>query len=880
MENIIRSASSREQIVEGLKTFLKEERAAIEAAHRSGAAGSTIVRRLSDLADRLIIGLARTEAETSPARGWSLVALGGYGRSELNPYSDIDLMFLYDPASKASVAAVSKGVLHTLWDLKFSVGHSIRTIADCQDISRRDIAAKTSLLEARHLFGDEALSKRFIERMRAGLAADRNAFISEKVEEMNKGYEKHGSSIYMLEPNVKKSGGGLRDIHFLRWIALARFGANDLDALQDRGAISSEEFRALNDAQEFLWRVRNDMHFAAGQPADTLSFDEQVRLANCFGYRDDEVALGVERFMQQYYIHASEIHEILDRFVERMGKQSPWKRLTGLTLSRRVADLFILTDEEITVPSSRRDGLLADPAQIFNLFYLAQVHGLKIDHMLLDKVRHVMEETDPERFQTPAVARRFVEILSFPGNIANTLSLMHRTRVLGKFLPEFWAVNRLVQFNQYHKYTVDEHSLMVIRKAEALLRNEGILGKTYRDIKRKDILHLAMLLHDIGKGQGGDHSAIGAEIAQAVARRIGYEDHDTRLLVFLVHQHLMMSHIAFRRDLTDEKVLLRFARTVANPETLKIFFVLTYADISGVGPGTWTEWKEELLTDLYTKVMDELTGSREVPNPEAKRTEVKAELVSRLKARYTQEWIETQADVMDDRYVLVTPIDLMLRHLEWISELPPNDVLVRVENVPETDTTEYTVLTFDDITPGLFSKIAGVLAAKGLQILSAQVDTRKNGVVVDTFRVSDTFYTGPPPQERLDKAAEAIRGVLLGTMTVEELFQKHRRYVSAKPVATPVDPTKVEVDNESSDVCTIIDIFAQDKQGLLYVITKGLFDLGLSISSSKIATRLDQIVDVFYVKDRADGKMILDPQRIETIEKTLIDRIEAHAKEG
>jgi [protein-PII] uridylyltransferase len=392
-------------------------------------------------------------------------------------------------------------------------------------------------------------------------------------------------------------------------------------------------------------------------------------------------------------------------------------------------------------------------------------------------------------------------------------------------------------------------------------------------VRRKDLLHLAMLLHDVGKGRGGDHAGAGAVIAAAVARRLGFGEHDARLLVFLVREHLMMEQVALRRDLTDDKVLLRFARTVANAETLRMLFVLTYADIAGVGPGSWTHWKEELLTVLYVRAMDELAGGHEVAAPAERLAAVRTEVAERARGRLSESWVEAQWQVMNERYALATPPETIARHLEWLAELPEGDVRVEVENDPETGTTGYTVLTQDGITPGLFSKIAGVLAAKGLQILRAQVDTRKNGAVVDTFDVVDTFHAGAPPTERLEEVSGAIREVVLGRLTVEELFSRHRRFQPAPPAATPLDPTKVEIDNESSDAFTVVDVFAQDRQGLLYVIARTLWDLGLSVHSSKVATRLDQALDVFYVTDR-EGRQVTDPERIEEIRSTLVERIE------
>jgi [protein-PII] uridylyltransferase len=785
----------------------------------------------------------------------------------------------------------------------------VRTPEECAGVAGRDLATATSLLEARRLLGDAGLVERLEARLHADLVRGRDAFVDRVVAEMRRGHARHGSSLYALEPNVKKSGGGLRTIHFVRWIALARHGTADLGVLHARGLLTAAEGRALREAQEFFWRVRNDLHFTAGHAADTLSFDDQVRLARLFGYRDDGKRLGVERFMQQYYIHATEVHEIAERFVARTSRPPLRRRLVERALARTVDGVFRVGPSEIGVTAAGRERVLSDPATLLALFQVARDYGRSIAPDLLDAVRQALLVQDEAAYRTPAAASRFMALLSRPGRIADTLSLMHRLGALEKIVPEFAAVNRLVQFNRFHKYTVDEHTFAVIRCAEAL-EGTGVgalpgapgepaagpddggkngsarvpargshLRRAYAQVRRKDLLHLAMLLHDVGKGRGGDHAGAGAVIAAAVARRLGLEGHDTRLLVLLVREHLTMEQVALRRDLADDKVLLRFARAVANPENLRMLFVLTYADLAGVGPGSWTQWKEELLTTLYVRAMDVLAGGRELAAPGERLEAIRGEVARRLGGRLPGDWVREQWSLLNDRYVLVTPPEVIARHLEWSSGVAEGDARVEVENDRETGTTTYTVLTHDSVTPGLFSKIAGVLAAKGLQILGAQVDTRKNGAVVDTFDVLDTFHAGPPPLDRLTEVASAIRDVLLGRLMVEELFARHRRFQPPGSAGTPVDPTKVEVDNDSSDAFTVIDVFAQDKQGLLYVIARTLWDLGLSVHSSKVATRLDQALDVFYVTDLR-GQRVTDPERVERIRRTLVERIESYESEG
>jgi [protein-PII] uridylyltransferase len=430
-----------------------------------------------------------------------------------------------------------------------------------------------------------------------------------------------------------------------------------------------------------------------------------------------------------------------------------------------------------------------------------------------------------------------------------------------------------MQFNEYHKYTIDEHCIRAVGHAEALLVQEGDLASVYRDVKRKEILHLALLLHDIGKGREGDHSIIGSEIARDVADRLGLSLEDKTLLAFLVRDHLLMAHTAFRRDLSDEGVLLHFAKRVAQPEALKMLYVFTYADISAVGPDTWTPWKNDLLTDLFSKTLEVLTGTGEVLTQEERNQRIRQEIKKQLEGVYASHWLEAQLEAMTPRYLLTTPVEKISRHLRRMELLQQEKVMVDVEYSPEYKTSEFTVYTFDELVPGIFSKISGVMAAKGLQILDAQIHTRKDGVVVDTFQVMDPDYIQRPPERRFEDICQTIRRVLLAEITVDELFARSVRYPSGRLLPPRFEPTRIEIDNELSDRYTIIDVFAHDRQGLLYVITKAIFDLALSVHFAKAATRLDQIVDVFYVTD-LDIRKIDNDERLQSIRQTLASKID------
>jgi [protein-PII] uridylyltransferase len=454
---------------------------------------------------------------------------------------------------------------------------------------------------------------------------------------------------------------------------------------------------------------------------------------------------------------------------------------------------------------------------------------------------------------------------------------MHRAHLLERLIPAFATVRGLMQFNQYHKYTVDEHSLLAVAKAEAIEQESSMIGQVYREIPRKDLLHLAVLLHDLGKGREEDHSEVGRRLAEETAVRLGFNEQDTRALVFLVHKHLLMAHTAFRRDPYDGNVLLTFAREVGTPAVLKKFLVLTAADIAAVGPGVLTKWKESLLIELYLRTMPEVSGEKDASWGAERIAQLTREVVARMPEQPDAAWIQAQLDQFPVRYLHGTAPDRIAGHLAAIRRLSARDVRVESAFNEALGTCDYAVITRNGVIPGIFSKISGVLAAMGLHILDAQIVTRHDGVIVDTFQVSDPDYAGVPPAERREHVGRAIRSVLLGEEIVEQLMGRSRRLDHQRRLPGGRQSTDVQVDNETSDRATIIDVFAEDRQGLLYVITRAIFTLGLSVQAARISTRLDQVADVFYVTDSKGGKLT-DPARLEAIRATLkgeIDRFVA-----
>jgi len=868
---------------------IQERRTALYHRLLQGATGTEMVESFSDFIDVLLIGqyrhLARKVGQEDGAglQQCCLVAVGGYGRRELAPFSDIDVMMLYRSRGAGIVTTLSKELFHHLWDLGFQVGHSMRSIAEALSVAEADVSARTALMEARFLAGNAEVFQYFQGRFgRRLLGWHAKRFIQQKVEERKQDYRKFGETVYLLEPNVKKSKGGLRDFHLLQWAAMAKYRATTLQELANRGLMSHQDYLALLEAREFLWHVRSLMHFQAGRAQDILSFDEQVRLATQFGFQDQPHLLAVEQFMQMYYRHTQGLHDSCMRFVDRMRETGLWRRrFTRLWPSPLVEKCFQIEGTQLTIPGEKLLMVLDSPVLLIRLFSLAQEGSLIIDSQVLDELPHHLNGMPNEAFHIPAVTGMFRDMLSTPGSIADTLGAMHRAHLLEKLIPAFSRVRGLMQFNQYHKYTVDEHSLLAVRQAERMRQDSGIVGKVYHDIHRKDILHLALLLHDLGKGREEDHSEVGKDIAKKTTKRLGLDPQEGRVLEFLVHKHLLMPHIAFRRDLSDEKVILNFAREVKTPEVLKKLLILTMADIAAVGPETMNKWKESLLVELFHRTMDEITGDREGSGKEGDLSALVEDVSHFLTPAVRQppsgaqgvathhfDWIRDQLRKFPNRYLRRTKPETMAIHLEAIGKVQPQIPIVEARFHHDLHICQYHLVTYEEETPGIFMKITGVLAAMGLHVLDAQIVTRSDGLVVDTFSVSDPDYQGSPPVSRLETVSHRMIQVLMGKESIDQIVVCSPRVTFTRPFPLGRHPTEVQIDNETSDLYTVIDVFADDKQGLLHIIARTLCELGLSVRAARIGTQLDQAVDVFDVAG-ANGRKVEDAGMCENIQTSL-----------
>jgi len=836
-----------------LRALFAERHAEIRAYHQERGGGLQVVTALSDLADHLLLrGLRTLDPKMTANWGGTLVALGGYGRREIAPASDIDLMFLCSEDGHKAAQAVASALLCLLWDVGYKVGHSLRTVADCVAVARPDPIITTSMLEARFLAGDATRFAQFQRAFSAHVAQNLKPFLAHL-----RAARTAQEGISLLEPNVKQSPGALRDVHHIQWAALARYQTGAPAHLHQRGLLSDHEYAALSTTQDFLWRIRNQMHFQFGA-SDHLTIEIQDDLAPFMGFENRQA------LMRHYAIQTARVLETSRRFLRQVIPVSRWERWRARWRTQTVTPGIRLSAGELSAAIET----LGNDEAILRLFLARKKHAARIADDNLAAIRRHAETGAP---LSPAGVALFRTLMATPGGIADTLRLMHQTRFLWKIIPEFAHVAYLSPESRSHAFTVDEHSFRAVHEAEALWVGTGPISDIYRALGRLDLLHLALLLHDVGKGLAGNHGEEGEKIAEAVAARLGYTGEEMALLRFLVRRHLIFSDVALYRDFSNEPVLLQFAREVSQPETLRHLFVLTCADTRAVGPGIWTEWKGDLLLKLYNETLTLLAGAP--TSLEEKIEAVRARLHEEVCGQYPEIWLAQTLPALASRYLASTPHEKMWVDLAALFRLATHPIQVSGTPLAQPGMVEYTLYARDDVTPGLCSKMTGVLAARGMQIFAAQVTTHADGTVVDTFQVYDADAAeGSVASDRLAALERDVQNVFRGVETVENLIVKYRRFSppGLRPLALPV---RVAVDNDSSHRFTVIDVFASDQQGLLYRIAKTLFELGLSVHSAIIATRLDQIVDVFYVSD-AHGQKITHPDEIAQIKARLIAQIE------
>lgn len=874
------------------REYVVKTRDQVQAWHDAGARGGDVVAVFTEAIDDLIRWLFESASEGYRRRyvqldqACTVLAQGGYGRGELNPHSDIDLLFLYPHKMTPYVETVTETILYALWDTRLQVGHAVRTVKDCVRIASTDLTVKTALIDARYLCGEPELRDDFFRVLEREIKPRATArFFREKLRESEERRHAYGDSVYLLEPQIKEGQGGLRDLHTAMWIAKIKFKISDLRELAVSGVMSSQELEDIEAARDFLFRVRNSLHFLTGTHQDQLTFDLQEKVAENLGYRavEGDQLKPVEHFLRDYYLQATEVTRFAGAIIDRSVNPPGPYRLIGRMMARTIRPGVRIVAGELSVID---DQLFEnDPVELVRVLGDAQRHGVNLEPALSDRMRREASRITDEVRATHELTDAFFGILRSPYRVYETLHEMHKVGVLAQVMPEWAHLLCLVLHDYYHIYTVDEHSLMGIRELERLRQGKRaealpLLTDVMRLAEKVELLFLGMLLHDIGKGMGGQHSEKGAKLARDIATRFRLNEDDGNELEFMVRNHLVLSHIAQQRDIHDDKLITEVARMVGSPESLKRLYLMTYADMRATGPKVWNNWKDMLLGETYMRVHEvfERGFEPEGRTERVRRIQARARLaIERDEGADAAARFEGFTESMPDTYFLRTPEHLIPKDAALVAQArEEGGVAVRVTHYDDREFTGFTVATKD--RPGLFSTITGVLAATGMNIVGARISTSTDGIAVDSFRISHLERREiVVDDERWERVARLLSDVLDGTKELDEAVARAKRPGLLDTTRKPrVSAYGVGVDNDTADDFTIIDVFGRDRVGLLHDIAKALFELGLEIHLAKISTAVDQVLDVFYVTE-SDGRKCV---REDEIRAVLEPVVRPEAEEG
>jgi [protein-PII] uridylyltransferase len=889
LEAAAKDAGSRSEIRPALVTILRrahaEGRAAIAAeiatapreAHRAIHDYAWLIDRIVtltlDMATRWLHPLANPTA----SERLSALAVGGYGRAEMAPFSDVDLLFITPYKQTPWGESLIESVLYCLWDLRLKVGHSVRTIDDCLRLAKSDVTIRTSLLEHRYIWGDPGLAHKLDRRLWKDLFEDTGPeFVELKLAERAQRHTRQGSSRYLLEPNVKEGKGGLRDLQTLFWIGKYLNHADTPEDLVEMGVFTTDEFRIFAEAEAFLWTTRVHLHLLNGRASEQLTFDTQVEIAAALGYTATEGQRSVERFMQDYFTHAKHVGDLTRIFLAALEARHVKSRPS---FGEKLRTVFAFGRDPTGPGYQLKHGRLdtadegafeKDPVNILRLFQEGLSSDIPIHPDALRRVAANLHLIDDRVREDPEANRIFLDLLLSHNNPERALRLMNEVGVLGAFIPEFGRIVAMMQFNMYHYYTVDEHIIRTISTVSQIERRE-LAGElpVATDIMAKGVdrrvLYVALLLHDIGKGSGRDHSTVGAEVASRLCPRLGLDPEETELVVWLVQNHLLMSDVAQKRDLAEPRTVRDFAKAVKSPTRLKLLTALTVCDIRGVGPGVWNNWKAMLLRGLYGETIEYLTGGSQASSRPEREAAARAALAEALEGDWTAAEIEAELDRHYAPYWLGFDTRTHVVFAGLVRRLADDEAAMEFELDPERDATQACFAMSDH--PGIFARLAGALALAGANVVDARTYTTTDGIATAAFWLQDA---GGKPYEkaRLTRLRNAVTRTLNGEIVAREALKDKDRI--KKRERDFVVPTRLSFDNTGSDIFTIIEVETRDRPGLLYDLARTLTANNISISSAIIATYGEQAVDVFYVKDLFGLKLHAESKR-----RTLETRLKA-----
>ncbi len=836
---------------------LEARRQEARRLHSSGFKGSEVSMALTDAVDEAI---RLAVEETAGDDDLAAVAVGGYGRAELCPQSDVDVLFIVGNGIESSFRA--QRVMHFLWDMGLNIGHSVRNVGQVLETYKSDHDSWAATLEYRYVAGSKPLFSKLDEAIKNFVGTNRDrSFVFSTLDGIKVRHNKYGKSTSLLEPNIKKSAGGLRDLHALLWMYRSMYvdflpdekaaGKKPamlafLEKLLEKGVINQLQFNHTSDAFQFILRTRQSLHFQSASLNDLLDFEIQKRVAADIGYASPDYSKGVESFMRDYFRHARKIYRLNQVVSDKVrGALSPAAAGKGMEV---LDDDYALAGDKIAF---RRE-VGRDAVRLFRAFQYKARTGFHFDENVHETLARELDIFSDPGFQKSAEAAAiFKAILLSDKNVAFTLKSMNELGILGRYLPEFGKLIGFFQHNVYHYYTADEHTLTAIENLEGVAEQDSFLGDLLRTVERRDALYLGTMFHDIAKPISiGRHEIIGVDVADKALGRIGFED-IMEDVGFLVRNHLKMEQIAFRRNIGDPETVYTFTRNFANAEQLKMLYLLTYADLSAVNPTVWTKWKAQLLRELYLKsyrIISESLDAKAVSSLQEKQREQKEQaILDRMPSEKSEAVRKHFESIKNDLYAIVFEDQEIVRHIETIDSGIDK---VHVHFSQNEGYTDVTIIAKD--APFQLARFCSSLSANDANIVDANIFTRDDGMIIDRFKVFDNITKHGLTETQTKKIESDLRGMLSGDTDAERLFEQHRMRWQRR-LKNEINPNvKVAVQTSESNGFTLLEVFAPDSLGFLYKMTSAVSSAGMSIHFAKIATRVDGIVDTFYVS-KSDG---------------------------
>ena len=870
------------------RRYLSSQRATVAERLHQGQSACEICTWYSDRLDQLLIAMLDRSlrlAGASNDAGFVVACVGGNGRQQPAPWSDVDLLLVEDVPGDTRLNRALHSFLRDCWDTGLELGHSVRSPADVLRFAAGDIRFATTLIDMRRLAGSHTIFSDLLQRLQRRIFGDRrDMFVRRCVAARREEWLARGDSVNQLEPDVKKSPGGLRDLHLLNWVSFIRHGDSDPSVLLQHGVLRTNELAALHVAKEFLTGIRLHLHCRSSLRQDVLTRELQLEIVRARHPHANDVRDAAAQFMQEYFRRTSPVAEIAQRVSEVPRSATLLARLRSALLPGRTMRGFPVHNGVIRTTSEGLRILHEDGEHILDVFFLAAERKLSLSPDLRLEVARLVTSLPAEPSRQSV--KTFRNILRSGEGFPATLRVLYETEMLDWLVPPFAEIRCLMQFNQYHSFTVDEHTLKTIDEAVAFEDDQSPVGSVYRSIRHKATLHLSLLMHDIGKARHGDHCLIGEQLCEEVGSRLQMAENKKKMMEFLVRHHLSMPDLALRRDCTDPALIVEFARLVGSPERLRMLYVLSAADIKAVGPGVWTDWKADLLADLYNRTLEIISGRPWNHLERERLQQVRDHVRNALAPVETElemkwpEWMNRQLDSMPPFYLMTEDPERIARDLDLIQQLGETDVRLESLYDPETDTVTYRIFAAPKCEDGCFHKITGVLSGLRNNILTALTCTTADGTVVARFVVSDNDFSGVVPSSRQESVGKLVTDVLTGAQTVNNVFRRSSLF---QPAGSDKSLVYVEpqicIDNDCSEQHTVIDVFTMDAPGLLHTLALTLYRHELSVKLARIGTNVDQVVDVFYVVDQ-HGKKMTAPSQLEWIKSDLLEGIHSLQPEG